>query len=332
MVNSKFSRGLIAADSNSLRTQVAMWEDMKLWRLLWKKARGSLSDTDLVQQELNEKADWLGRFDDDQIRVMLLTRIGDHLDINLPQEMTAGDIDDIGSKIEEETIELLRENDDDFGGDTTSEMAQHVMQELFKDLTDRFEEQDEETRGEIVSAILKEIESMPKEERERLRNELDVDELSREAIRKAIVSGSLGTAFASVVQVAGFGAYMAAVKALAAAAGLVGITVPFSVYATLTSAIAVAANPLFVVPALLGGGWLLTRYTNNKMRNNLLPVLVTQSTVQAAVNDYSSSNLASFVESYDDILRRYLEAKENGKSEEFSKLEDKYAGISSIHG
>lgn len=39
MVESKFTRGLVAADSESLRTQVALWDDMELWKLLWKKVR-----------------------------------------------------------------------------------------------------------------------------------------------------------------------------------------------------------------------------------------------------------------------------------------------------
>lgn len=331
MLESKFARGLVAADSETLRTQVALWSDMKLWRLLWKKVRGSVSNDDVVREELNEKVEWLGRFDDDQVQVMLLTRIAGHLDLDLPQDITAGHIDDLGSEIEKRTVDLLRENDDDFEGDTTSEMAQHVMQGLFEDLADRFGDQDQETREEIVSAVLAEIESMPEKERERLREALDVDELSREAIRKAIVRGSLGSAFAAVVQVAGFGAYMVAVKALAAAAGAVGITVPFGVYVTLTSAIAVAASPLVVVPALLGGGWLLTRYTNNKMRNNLLPVVVTQSTVQAAVGESSNDVLSRLVERYNAVASQYTKAREDGNSDEYSPMEDKYEGISTIH-
>lgn len=331
MLESKLAQGLLAADGESLRTQVALWDDMKLWGMLWKKVRGSVSDGDLIQDELNEKAEWLSRFNDDEIRIMLLTRIAEHLDRGLPKTVTAGEIDDVGNVIEEQTVELLRENDDDFDGSTTSEMVQHVMQGLFEDLTDRFENQDRETQEQVVNAILEEIESMPEAQRERLQEALDADELSRESIRKAIVSGSLGTAFATVVQVAGFSAYMAAVNALATVAGILGLTIPFAAYTTLTSAVAVAANPWLLVPVLLGGGWYLTNHTNEKMRDNLLPVVVTQCAVQAAVDSFSNEDLSSLIDRYNDVADRYIEAKEEGDRDSYRSIEDKYVGISAVY-
>jgi hypothetical protein len=331
MVESHFARGLVASDSESLRTQVALWDDMELWKLLWKKVRDSVQEEDLIREELNEKVDWLGQFGDDQIRVMLLTRIASHLDLELPSRLTAGDLDDLGKEIEQQTIALLKENDSDFDGETTPELAQHVMKGLFEDLADKFESQDEETQQKIVDAIMEEIESMPEKQRERLREELDVDELSRDAIRKAVATGALGAAFGGVVQVAGFPAYMAAVKALAAMAGMVGLGLPFSAYATLTSVIAVLANPLFMVPALLGGGWLLTSYTNGKMRNNLLPVVVTQSTVHAAIGDYSDSGLSSLLETYNGAVEEYRNARDEENTEVYRKLESKFEGISTVH-
>jgi hypothetical protein len=124
---------------------------------------------------------------------------------------------------------------------------------------------------------------------------------------------------------------MAAVKALAAMAGMVGLGLPFSAYATLTSVIAVLANPLFMVPALLGGGWLLTSYTNGKMRDNLLPVVVTQSTVHAAIGDYSDSGLSSLLETYNGAVEEYRSARDEENTEAYRKLESKFEGISTVH-
>ncbi len=331
MVESAFARGLVAADSESIRTQVALWDDMKLWKLLWRKVRDSVQDEDLIREELNEKVEWLGQFSDSQIRVMLLTRAADHLDLDLPSQLTAGELDDLGGKIEEGAVGLLKENDSDFEGETTAEMAQHVMIGLFEDLAEKFEEQDEEVQQEIVDAIMEEIESMPEKQRERLREELDADELSRDAIRRAVATGALGAAFGAVVQMAGFSAYMAAVKALAAIAGMVGIGLPFGMYATLTSVIAFLANPLFMVPALLGGGWLLTSYTNTRMRNNLLPVVVTQSTVQASIGEYSDGRLSSLLETYNSTAEEYRTARDEEEVESYRRLEDKFEGISSVY-
>jgi hypothetical protein len=130
---------------------------------------------------------------------------------------------------------------------------------------------------------------------------------------------------------AGFSAYVAAVKALSAIAGLVGIGLPFTMYATLTSVIAFLANPLFMVPALLGGGWLLTNYTNSKMRSNLLPVVVTQSTVQASIGEYSDDRLSAFLETYNNTTKEYQTARDEGEVESYKKLEDKFEGIGSVY-
>jgi hypothetical protein len=304
---------------------------MKLWKLLWKKVRDSVQEEDLVREELNEKVEWLGQFSDDQVRVMLLTRLASHLDMELPIDLTAGYLDEMGSQIEQKTIALLQENDSDFDGKTTAEMAQHVMQNLFGDLAERFENQDEETQQEVVDTIMTEIESMPEAQRERLLKALDANELSRDAVRRAIVTGALGSAFGAVVQAAGFSAYMAAVKALAAVSGLVGIALPFGVYTALTSVIAVLANPLITVPALLGGGWLLTSHTNTKMRNNLLPVVVTQSTVHAAIGDYSDERLSSMIAVYNSTVEEYQSARNESEYEDRERLEDMFKGIEIVY-
>jgi len=331
MIDSTFAQGLLSADCESTRTQVALWDDMKLWRLLWKKMRDSVHDGSLVREELHEKVSELEQFGKPVLRVMLFTRVASHCELQLPIELTADHINDLGDEIENKTIALLQENDDDFEGDTISELAQHVMQGMFADLSARFEDQDDETRQEIVEAILKEIETMPEKQRERLRHALGTDELSQESVRQAIVSGSLGSAFAAVVHVAGFSAYMVAVKALASVMGLIGITLPFAAYTTLTSAMATLANPLFLVPVLLGGGYFLTRRTNKKMRNNLLPVIVTQSIVSAAVNDFQKQDLQQFLKTYNTVVSNYVDAREEGEYDSYSPLENQYTGISATY-
>lgn len=331
MVDSTFGRGFLSANADSLRTQVALWDDMKLWKLLWKKMRNSVHDGSLIREELHDKVEDLKEFDESELRVMLLTRLASHCDLELPTELTVDHLNDLSERIEKETLSLLRENDDNFDGETITELAQHVMQGLFADLSDRFEDQDDETRNEIVNTILEEIETMPEKQRERLRQALDADELSQESIRQAIVSGSLGSAFAAVVHVAGFSAYMVAVKALAAATGLIGITLPFAAYTTLTSAMAMLANPLVLIPALLGGGYFLTRHTNKKMRNNLLPVIVTQSVVSAAVDNFDQESVEQFLTRYNTVVDDYVSAREQGEYDAYSPIEDQYNGISTTY-
>jgi hypothetical protein len=85
------------------------------------------------------------------------------------------------------------------------------------------------------------------------------------------------------------------------------------------------------VPVLLGGGWYLTNHTNEKMRDNLLPVVVTQCAVQAAVDSFSNEDLSSLIDRYNDVADRYIEAKEEGDRDSYRSIEDKYVGISTVY-
>ena len=219
MIESRFVRGLIASDIDAIRTQVALWEGMNVWEVMWRKMKGAITRDDVIQKELAQEIERLRKYKDDHVRMMLLNHTAEHLNLELPEEITAPALDDLGAQIELEAIETLRNAEDDFEGRTVEEMAQHVLRRLFEEIADRFEDQDEETQRKVVDTILEEVETMPEAQRERLREALDADELSRDAIRQALMRGALGAAFATVIEVAGFSAYIVAVKIVAAVSG-----------------------------------------------------------------------------------------------------------------
>lgn len=73
-------------------------------------------------------------------------------------------------------------------------------------------------------------------------------------VRKAIATSGTSIVFAIIVEVSGFAFYTTATSLVATFAGLFGLTLPFGFYTGLTSTIEVLANPLFIIPLLLGGG------------------------------------------------------------------------------
>ena len=156
-------------------------------------------------------------------------------------------------------------------------MLRFLMNKMFGEIGRRFESLSSDKQQQVVDEVRKFIETLPETQKEQLRKELGSDQITDGFIRKAIVSGTLSTAFAAAVSVGGFAFYTGAVSLLAALAGLVGITLPFSFYIGLTSTIAVISNPLFVVPVLAGGGWWLYGRQNHKMRRRLAPLVVVQS-------------------------------------------------------
>ncbi|MCB9479340.1 MAG: hypothetical protein H6684_09360 [Deltaproteobacteria bacterium] len=296
MLKNQFSIGILGQNPDSIAPQLAMWGNMKLWNVMWKKISGWWEEQDLLKRQIETETLVLKNSKSpDELRVTMLVELAEHLEVPLPQSMTAGDFDDLGKNIVAKAIVTLRKTDKEFNGTSANEMASHVLKKLFDDLQNRFEEQDRESQEKIVEAIRKGIGELPEDQKKRLQDELNVDGLTNEAVRKAIVTGSLGAAFAVVVEVAGFSAYMVAMQVLATVTGLIGITLPFAAYTTLTSMMAFLANPLIIGPAFLVFGYWLTSRGNRKIRDGLTPVLVTQALANSAMGERNDEQVRDFL-------------------------------------
>jgi hypothetical protein len=110
------------------------------------------------------------------------------------------------------------------------------------------------------------------------------------------------------------------VEALAAVAGIVGVTLPFAAYTTLTSMMAAFANPFLIIPATLGLGYFLTMRANKQIHDALLPTLITQMAV-------ASSRDANTISSDEKLVRKL---KSISKNEE-SYLSQTESWIKSLH-
>ena len=213
---------------------------------------------------------------------ILLNLICEHLSIGASKVRSIGDLDDLGQEIEDWVIVLQKKaSKDNFQGDNIHDLIQYNVQKMFDDLSVKFEKKNKDEQEEIVKKIMEVIDEMPDEQKEILRKKLSIDSISQEAVSKAISTGALGVAFAGLVEIAGFSAFVFAVEALAAIAGIVGLTLPFAAYTTLTSMMAALANPLLVIPATIGLGYFMTKRGNRTIRDNLLPTIVTQIAVSA---------------------------------------------------
>ena len=312
MLKNEFAAGLLKETPEAMAPQLAMWDSMKLWNVMWKKASGWWQKQDLLRQQIDSESKRIQRlWTVNEMRLQILFKLADHMELTLPRNLTAGDLDNLGERIISESIMLLRNTDKDFKGSNSKEMASHVLRKMFEDLSKRFVEQDSETQEKVVEAIMQGIKTMPEDQRDRLRKELNVDELTNEAVRKAIIMGSLGTAFAVVIEVSGFSAYIFAVKLLAGITGLIGITLPFAAYTTLTSMMAFLSNPLILGPAFLIFGWLLPKRGNSKIKNGLAPVLVTLAIVSSALDSSEESSVKEFILLYNEKIKlRFAESAE----------------------
>jgi len=94
-----------------------------------------------------------------------------------------------------------------------------------------------------------------------------VDDLTEEAALKLLAGAGSLLGVGISVEIAGFSAYILAAKASS--------IIPLVGYKTLISTLAVLANPLFIVPAILGGGVILSGSVKKSILENFGIIAVT---------------------------------------------------------
>jgi hypothetical protein len=102
-------------------------------------------------------------------------------------------------------------------------------------------------------------------------------------VRKVILTSGFSAGFAVLVSAGGFASYTALTTGIAAVAGAVGVTLPFSFYMSATSILAMVTSPLVLGPLglLVVAG--TTMWGNKKIRRSMLPMLVTQNALAAGL-------------------------------------------------
>jgi len=326
-MRNQFMAGLLRQTPQALALQMAMWDSMSLWHVLCSKVQGVLEQQDVAKRQLEQETQRFACKAVGELQLMSLFRICAHTQTRLPRTITVAALEEIGDQIEKRAVALLRQNDKEFSGSTTQELVAHVLKRMFDDLSKKFDQQNARKQAEIIQNILASIKEMTPEQRDKLKEQLRISEFSEDAIRKALITGTLGAAFAVVVEAAGFRVYVIAAKMLAGIVGLIGLTLPFAFYAALSSTIAFLANPMVMVPAAVGLGWWLTKRTNRKIKDGLVPFMVTQAVVSSVVDADEAQALRAWVEAYNSVVARYRSAK---SEEAKTALRAEYPGIAEI--
>jgi hypothetical protein len=100
----------------------------------------------------------------------------------------------------------------------------------------------------VLEQAVSEMEALGPEERDRIREELGVDDISEAALAKVLATGSGLALFSSIVSMAGFSAYILAAQASA--------FIPLVSGPGLVSFVSVMSNPVTLVRRHCGG-WLV---------------------------------------------------------------------------
>ena len=303
MINSLLLKGLVNQESKTTTTQIALWEEMSIWKVAYKKLRFKKNAGEEINNAIEKKSNILHKvYGIDPLN--LANRLQKHLftqtKIDFSKISTIRELDELCISVENEAVQLQKQlSKGEFKGNSIEELIKYTIQKIFDDLSNEFSKKSSNEQDNIVKQIFEILKEMPDDQKEKLQKELNVSELSQQTIRKAITTGSLGIAFAALVEIAGFSAYIFATKTLAVIAGIIGLTLPFSVYVALTSFMAFLANPFVLVLLLTGFLSFITKKSNKKIRNAFLPNLVSQIAISSTIGEPSIDKLNKLVKFYE---------------------------------
>ncbi|MCK5110213.1 MAG: leucine-rich repeat domain-containing protein [Arcobacteraceae bacterium] len=316
-MRSKFISGLYSADNEILANFIAMWDKSTISNII--KYKGfdlydkiiNKKNNDEFAQILENKKIELKEVDTNELRTMMIMQLASYFEIKLPKTLNMYSLEQIGIKIENCSIEALRKSDKAFNETSLDQMISYIFQKLFDELSTKFNDKDNEDKKEkIAKNIFETISKMPDEQQQKLKDELNVNELSEDIVMKAIATGTFGAAFATTISIAGFSAYTFATSALASMASLIGVTVPFSGYIGLTSAIAVLANPFFLISVMGFLLYVLNKRSDESIKNRLSPMIVTLISILSAKSENYLCTSEKHINNYNKIMLDFKEANE----------------------
>jgi hypothetical protein len=241
--------------------------------------------------------------------------LANHARMRIKDEPDTTRLHDLGLSIEQDAVNTLREADNrslterlrgtprsGFSGNSVDDLVRYIIQQTFKNLDAEFRQKSPDEQAEIAARIAAALRDLPPDEQERIRQAARLPDLTEETLRQAGVLASLGLGVSGLVGIAGFSAYTTLVSVVAGITGLVGIHLSFGVYTALTAGLAGLANPLFFVPAVLGGGAWLTNRANRSIRSMLYPTLVASSVMAHTAAEVPSQDVQELVRRIAELL------------------------------
>lgn len=140
------------------------------------------------------------------------------------------------------------------------------------ELSLKYQEMSKSEQEEMNQAINREIEGLSPEEAEDLKNHLNVEQLSGDAISDLLIQSGGALSLMLIPSLAGFSSYIALTTIMHAVfTTTLGITLPFAAYTGATSFVSILAGPV---------GWIgvsgLTAYNLGRNRNKMTQTIMAQ--------------------------------------------------------
>lgn len=170
---------------------------------------------------------------------------------------------------------------------TPSQKADSVYQRFLERMLDNMQKsmrkQNTEEIKKTEEALKTSLQGLSQKQREEITSALNVKELTGETVRQALLKAGAPAAILATISASGFGGFVALTTIIHAVfTTVLGITLPFAVYTSATSALAIIAGPVGFIVMF---GVLSYQITNggNKLNRELLAQIV-----WFAVNSYGN--------------------------------------------
>ena len=309
--------GLMSLHGTDLRMVYALLCRTNIGHLLASKTKDLFSDEekDHFTLHLTNEVSKLEAIDDEVLKVDLFLEITKLLKLRGTKYAVRKEIEDQCQLIIQDVYEQLLKQDKQFrafveassSATKLQQMITYQMSKVFSELDQSFQDFTIEDQTKFAAQVNEYIHSLPEDKQAKIKDKLGINDLTDDMVRKAIATSGTSIVFAIIVEVSGFAFYTTATSLVAAFAGLFGLTLPFGFYTGLTSTIAVLANPLFIIPLLLGGGMLLVRHQNKALKKKLLPIIVMQIALPYMSSGGQEPSYEEFIRQWQSRYREYIQ-------------------------
>jgi hypothetical protein len=277
---------LLCSSDETLSSSLALLTEISLGRLLEAKVheyfnalgnkinegRWENKEGDLFQKRVAEHALELNKISRGERLLNLFGILQQLSDTAAHDFNTRFDFSEAADDICSAAVRMLRDDKKStFTGSDIGSMIEYQLTKLFGGMEIKLQQMSGEEREKLVNDVTKFVQGLPEDQQQFLTKKLGTNELSEAAIRKAIASGTMWTAFAAAVNFFGFTFYTTAAHLLA----IISFHfLPFGVYIGLSSLIAVLSSGWMIPIAMIGGIWYIYRQNRN-LKKAMVPLVVT---------------------------------------------------------
>jgi hypothetical protein len=281
---------------HELAALISLIEETTFLTNLEKKGRSLIGAEDRLNESLKKRTEELQKEHIEFLVLKLFGCLGELAEICEIEFPTRRSGEIFCAQVVEKALIYKSESDKNFEGETLMDLVRASLLETLEKIQEDYKNLDPENQAKVTAELLSIIEGLPEDQQNIFLEKANIDEITEDTVKSALLTGTIGLAFGSLVSISGFAFYTTATSALAGVAGLVGITLPFAAYTMLTSAIAVASSlPVIIgiVSAISLGGLFKGKIAFQK---NLLSGIVVKIVATAeACKDYEAGASESAV-------------------------------------